>query len=183
MRAKDVDSFSDVVLYYAEVFNPFGYVMFTLRTDRNWAEKVEHALVLSTIIGTSFHIVTAMGTGGYRANLPPGAFHRGLAMKKWTQDMMYAGVRRGTSYGSRIVLRTYFPLAVVGIGVASAVGVHGDSTVLDKHASLGGVPTGSDQKAKNCVFGRFAISYLYVTTCNASLHVGSRADIVLESEA
>lgn len=57
----------------------------------------------------------------------------------------------------QIVRRAMFPTQVMlgapVIGITAAVGVHGQSTAIDKTASLGGVPTGKTQKQRMARLG------------------------------
>lgn len=103
MRFSEVETGSDAAQYIFEVYNPLGYAGFILDSDRDYLEKAEHMAIASFTIAFPFHFFTAISTGGYWANLPPGTFYRGLAMKKFTQDMMYAVVRKTATVAARFV--------------------------------------------------------------------------------
>lgn len=93
MRAKDVEDPYDFLIYGFEIVNPLGYVMIAFDDDPDLVEKAEHALILGGSVATAFHLVTAMGTGGYWANLPPGAKARFFAQKKFLGDLTVAAAR------------------------------------------------------------------------------------------
>ena len=83
----------------------------------------------------------------------------GAAIETW---LVYQALGYTASIGEgwmvkQIIRRAMFPtqvmLGAAAIGVAAAVEVHGNSTTIDKTASLGGVPTGKTQKQRMARLG------------------------------
>jgi hypothetical protein len=101
MRFSELEDEYDVVRYYAEVFNPLGYLFFIFDKDRDYYEKMEHAFVASGIISTAFHLVHHLGTGNTWSTLPP-RLHRFLSMKGWSHQMVLQSARRGGNIALRL---------------------------------------------------------------------------------
>lgn len=116
MRFREIDSGPDVLLYLAQVYNPFGYVKFAIEEDKDWWEKAEHAAIATATVSIPFHVLTAMSSGGYWANLPPGMSYRAASMKKFTHQMFYNFMRNSVAVGSRFTVAA--PLAALAIGSA-----------------------------------------------------------------
>ncbi len=117
MRAREIDSWADYFQYFAEIYNPFGYLRFAFQEEKDWWEKAEHAAVASATVALPFHALTAMSTGGYWANLPPGISYRAASMKKFSHQLMYNLARSATATASRVPLAV--PVAALAVGSAA----------------------------------------------------------------
>ncbi len=120
MRFKEIETPGDVFQWFGEVYNPFGYVTFAFDEDRDWVEKAEHGAVAAATFTWPLHLGAAISTGGYWANLPPGMFARGAAVKKITSDAYIAAARHATrgahNFGRFVVNR----IPAVGAGAIAA---------------------------------------------------------------
>ncbi len=122
MRLREIDSWSDYFQYFFEIYNPFGYLRFLVDDERDWAEKAEHTAAATITIGLPFHAYTAMSTGGYWANLPPGSFYRAASMKKFQGQLVTNFVRSISPVAAR-VLTSSATLPLVILFAAMYVGV------------------------------------------------------------
>lgn len=112
MRLREIDSGPDMLQFYAEVYNPFGYIRFVFQEDRDWWEKAEHAAIATGTVALPFHVLTAMSSGGYWANLPPGMAYRAASMKRFTHNLFY-GFARNTGLHGRALLANPATLPLV----------------------------------------------------------------------
>ncbi len=130
MRFSEIESGSDVLQWYSEIYNPFGYIKFLLEEDKDYWEKAEHGAIATATVALPFHALTAMSSGGYWANLPPGTTYRTMSMKKFTRDLFYSTLRRisittptyGSKFGvaaARAVPAVMTTAAVAGAAVAT----------------------------------------------------------------
>lgn len=141
MRFTEIDSARDAVLYIGQIYNPFGYIKFAFEEDKDWAEKVEHGLIATGTVAIPFHLLTAMSTGGYWANLPPGSAYRAASMKKFSHQLMYNFIRNVAVTGSRVPMVSA-PLllgapTVVGYSIVSQQASKLESTPGREHEAAG----------------------------------------------
>lgn len=117
MRFREIDSGPDVLHYLAQVYNPLGYVRFAFEEDKDWWEKAEHTAIASATVAIPFHVLTAMSTGGYWANLPPGMSWRAASYKKFTHQLFYNFMRNVIAISSRVP--SAVPVVALSVGAAA----------------------------------------------------------------
>lgn len=122
MRLSEIDSARDAVLYIGQVYNPFGYIKFAFEEEKDWLEKAEHGAIATATVAIPFHVLTAMSTGGYWANLPPGSAYRAASMKKFSHQLMYNFLRNVAVTGSSVPTVTV-PLLLATPTVVGYAGV------------------------------------------------------------
>lgn len=68
MRMNEVESWGDGLVYYSQVLNPFGYIVFVTEDDPDYVEKAEHLAVGTAIFGLPLLGAAALSGGG--ASMP-----------------------------------------------------------------------------------------------------------------